>query len=128
MQTPSPQKPAIAPAKRITSLRDLWPFLRPYRYQVALAFVLLCLASGTLLLVPLAFRDLIDFGFGAAKAAGDSNAGSMAGVARIGKLGFGHALARVFMRPKGPGKAGQPGFLDSPAQPAYTPPIHQALP
>jgi len=78
MQTPSPKKPAIAPAKRITSLRDLWPFLRPYRYQVALAFVLLCLASGTLLLVPLAFRDLIDFGFGAAKAAGDSNAGSMA--------------------------------------------------
>ena len=77
MQTPSPQKPAIAPAKRITSLRDLWPFLRPYRYQVALAFVLLCLASGTLLLVPLAFRDLIDFGFGAAKTAGGPASGSM---------------------------------------------------
>ncbi len=29
-----------------------------------MAFVLLCLGSGTLLLVPLAFRDLIDFGFG----------------------------------------------------------------
>lgn len=29
-----------------------------------LAFLLLCLGSGTLLLVPLAFRDLIDFGFG----------------------------------------------------------------
>ncbi len=29
-----------------------------------LAFVLLCLASGTVLLLPLAFRDLIDFGFG----------------------------------------------------------------
>jgi ATP-binding cassette subfamily B protein len=29
-----------------------------------LAFVLLCLGSATILLVPLAFRDLIDFGFG----------------------------------------------------------------
>ena len=29
-----------------------------------MALVLLCLGSGTLLLVPLAFRDLIDFGFG----------------------------------------------------------------
>lgn len=53
-----------APAKHLLSLRDLWPFLRPYRLQVMLAFVLLCLASATLLLVPLAFRDLIDFGFG----------------------------------------------------------------
>jgi ATP-binding cassette subfamily B protein len=45
-------------------LSDLWPFLRPYRARIALAFVLLCLASATILLVPLAFRDLIDFGFG----------------------------------------------------------------
>ena len=45
-------------------MRDLWPFLRPYRGRVALAFVLLCLGSGTILMVPLAFRDLIDFGFG----------------------------------------------------------------
>ncbi len=45
-------------------MRDLWPFLRPYRGRIALAFVLLCLGSGTILMVPLAFRDLIDFGFG----------------------------------------------------------------
>ena len=45
-------------------MRDLLPFLRPYRGKVALAFVLLILASGTVLLLPLAFRDLIDFGFG----------------------------------------------------------------
>jgi ATP-binding cassette subfamily B protein len=32
--------------------------------RVALAFILLCLGSATILLVPLAFRDLIDFGFG----------------------------------------------------------------
>ncbi len=53
--------------KRVASLKDLWPFLRPYRMQASIAFILLCLASGTLLLVPLAFRDLIDFGFGTAK-------------------------------------------------------------
>jgi len=51
-------------AQHISSLWDLWPFLRPYRGRIVLAFVLLCLGSGTLLLVPLAFRDLIDFGFG----------------------------------------------------------------
>ncbi len=53
-----------AKPKRISSLRDIWPFLRPYGKQIFLAFVLLSLASATLLLVPLAFRDLIDFGFG----------------------------------------------------------------
>jgi ATP-binding cassette subfamily B protein len=50
--------------KAYSSLWDLWPFLRPYRGRIALAFVLLCLGSATILLVPLAFRDLIDFGFG----------------------------------------------------------------
>ena len=51
------------PAKKLAPLANLWPFLRPYRSRVLLAFVLLCLGSATLLLVPLAFRDLIDFGF-----------------------------------------------------------------
>ena len=49
--------------KKLSSLAALWPFLKPYRAKVLLAFVLLCLGSATLLLVPLAFRDLIDFGF-----------------------------------------------------------------
>jgi ATP-binding cassette subfamily B protein len=49
---------------RLSTLKGLWPFLRPYRARIALAFVLLCLASATILVVPLAFRDLIDFGFG----------------------------------------------------------------
>jgi len=52
------------PTKKLSSLKDLWPFLKPYRLQAVTAFILLCFASGTLLLVPLAFRDLIDFGFG----------------------------------------------------------------
>ncbi len=55
--------PVKAPAKKLSSLANLWPFLRPYQSRVFLAFVLLCLGSATLLLVPLAFRDLIDFGF-----------------------------------------------------------------
>jgi len=42
----------------------MWPFLHPYRIRIAFAFFLLCVGSGTILLVPLAFRDLIDFGFG----------------------------------------------------------------
>ena len=54
---------AEPPAKKLSSLANLWPFLRPYQSRVFLAFVLLCLGSATLLLVPLAFRDLIDFGF-----------------------------------------------------------------
>ena len=49
--------------KKLSSLAALWPFLKPYRAKVLLAFILLCLGSATLLLVPLAFRDLIDFGF-----------------------------------------------------------------
>ena len=50
--------------RRLSPLKGLWPFLRPYRARIALAFVLLCLGSVTILLVPLAFRDLIDLGFG----------------------------------------------------------------
>lgn len=50
-------------AKTLSPLANLWPFLKPYRTRVFLAFMMLCLGSATLLLVPLAFRDLIDFGF-----------------------------------------------------------------
>src|SRR3569623_1042707 len=55
---------SAASPRPLSALTGLWPFLRPYRARLALAFVLLCLGSGTILLVPLAFRDLIDFGFG----------------------------------------------------------------
>lgn len=53
-----------AAGRKLSALKGLWPFLRPYRPRIALAFVLLCLGSVTILLVPLAFRDLVDFGFG----------------------------------------------------------------
>ena len=58
----TPSRPANP--RSLAPLTGLWPFLRPYRARIALAFVLLCLGSATILLVPLAFRDLIDFGFG----------------------------------------------------------------
>ena len=61
--TIDPPTPSTAP-RRLSALKGLWPFLRPYRARIGLAFVLLCLASATILVVPLAFRDLIDFGFG----------------------------------------------------------------
>jgi len=63
--------------RRLSSLKALWPFLRPYRGRIALAFVLLCLGSATILLVPLAFRDLIDFGFGQRQHAGAGLLGSL---------------------------------------------------
>lgn len=55
--------PDPAARRRLASLSALWPFLRPYRRQLALAFVLLCLGSVVMLMVPLALRQLIDHGF-----------------------------------------------------------------
>jgi ATP-binding cassette, subfamily B, bacterial len=62
-----------ASPRRLSTLKGLWPFVRPYRARIALAFVLLCFGSATILLVPLAFRDLIDLGFGE----GDQPAGGL---------------------------------------------------
>ncbi len=64
------QNSSAASPHRLSALTGLWPFLAPYRARLVLAFVLLCLGSATILLVPLAFRDLIDFGFGASGQAG----------------------------------------------------------
>ncbi|WP_200892087.1 ABC transporter transmembrane domain-containing protein [Methyloterricola oryzae] len=52
-----------ARSQRISTLRALVPFLKPYRSRAVLAFLLLCLASGALLTVPSGFRQLIDEGF-----------------------------------------------------------------
>ena len=67
----------LEPPRKLSTLAGLWPFLRPYRARIALAFVLLCLASTTILLVPLAFRDLIDFGFGQGAPASGSLLGAL---------------------------------------------------
>jgi ATP-binding cassette subfamily B protein len=63
---PAPSAPPPA-GKKLSSLSALWPFLKPYRGRVLLAFVLLCLASAAVLAVPLALRDLVDHGFTAGR-------------------------------------------------------------
>ena len=74
-------------------MRELWPFLRPYRRQVVAAFALLCVGSATILVVPLAFRDLIDLGFGQ-QGLGSAQAGSRGGAGLLGNVGLnGHFLA-----------------------------------
>ena len=52
------------PARRIGALRQLWPFLKPHK---ALAFgwlLFLAMSSGASLVLPMAFRHIIDQGFG----------------------------------------------------------------
>jgi len=88
---PVTQSPPASP-RALSTLKGLWPFLRPYRARLVLAFILLCLGSATILLVPLAFRDLIDFGFGnrAQSNAGLLGAMSLNGhfIALFGLAGF----------------------------------------
>ncbi len=54
----------------LATLRRLAPFLAPYRGRLGLAFLFLCIAAAATLVVPLAFRQLIDHGFSATVAAG----------------------------------------------------------
>ena len=60
MATSKPDRPA---ATNPQSLSGLLPFLKPYRWQIGLALVLLVLAAATTLLFPWAIRHLIDSGF-----------------------------------------------------------------
>ena len=57
---------APAPSRDVRALRDLLPFLRPYRVRIALAGLFLVLAAVTTLVFPIALRLLIDRGFVAA--------------------------------------------------------------
>ena len=50
---------------RLSALRRLLPFCRPYRGRFALALVFLCVAAIATLTIPFAFRNLIDHGFAA---------------------------------------------------------------
>ena len=56
---------APVPRSSLAVLRRLAPFLAPYRARLALAFLFLVIAAGSTLVVPLAFRQLIDHGFSA---------------------------------------------------------------
>jgi ATP-binding cassette subfamily B protein len=62
----STQRPIKPPT--LSLFRGLWPFLRPYRKQLALAFLMLTIAASATLVVPMAFRNLIDLGFSQANA------------------------------------------------------------
>ncbi len=49
-------------ARSLKPLRALWPYLRHYKGTLALALGALLIASGAMLVLPLAFRDVIDQG------------------------------------------------------------------
>jgi ATP-binding cassette subfamily B protein len=49
--------------QKLSPLRELAPFLRPYRWRIAFAFTALLVAAAATMAVPLAFRQLIDIGF-----------------------------------------------------------------
>lgn len=49
-------------ARSLKPLRALWPYLRSYKKTLALAMGALLIASGAMLVLPIAFRDVIDQG------------------------------------------------------------------
>jgi len=55
--------------RSLKPLRELWPYLRKYLGLLIVAMITLLLASGAMLVVPIAFRDLIDRGMAAQDAA-----------------------------------------------------------
>jgi len=52
------------PARRIGALRQLWPFMKAHRALAIGWLVFLGLSSGASLVLPMAFRHIIDQGFG----------------------------------------------------------------
>ncbi|WP_447734886.1 ABC transporter transmembrane domain-containing protein [Rhodanobacter soli] len=52
------------PSRRIGALRGLWPFLKPHRALAVGWLLFLGISSGASLALPLAFRHIIDKGFG----------------------------------------------------------------
>jgi ATP-binding cassette subfamily B protein len=56
--------PTDKPARRIGSLRQLWPFLKPHKALAIGWLVFLALSSGSTLVLPMAVRHMIDAGFG----------------------------------------------------------------
>jgi len=54
----------LRPTRRIGALRELWPFLKPHRWLAVSWLLFLALSSGASLMLPLAFRHIIEKGFG----------------------------------------------------------------
>lgn len=56
----------------IATLKGLVPFMRPYRRQFIIAGIALVLAAVSTLIIPYAFKQMIDLGFGGANSGGKS--------------------------------------------------------
>jgi ATP-binding cassette subfamily B protein len=60
---PSTPAPAAAPGRKLRPLLSLMPYVARYRWQAIAALVALVVAAVTTLVVPIAVRRMIDFGF-----------------------------------------------------------------
>src|SRR5665213_3195168 len=58
-----------AKSRSLRPLRQILPFLKPYRWRIAIALVALIISSAATLVLPVAGRGLIDHGFNAAEVA-----------------------------------------------------------
>ncbi len=56
-------KSDVRPKKKIAEIKLLWGFLSQYKSHIAMALVALVIASGATLMIPYAFRKMIDDGF-----------------------------------------------------------------
>ena len=56
------QLPDRPKSRSLKPLRSLWPYLRRYKGTLALAMGALLMASGAMLVIPIAFKDVIDKG------------------------------------------------------------------
>ncbi|WP_129781646.1 ABC transporter transmembrane domain-containing protein [Peristeroidobacter soli] len=62
----NPERPK---GRSLKPLRELWPYLRKYKGVLSLAMIALLVAAAAMLVIPMAFRDLIDRGMAAQDAA-----------------------------------------------------------
>ncbi len=71
---PGAEQRRVASAARgsLSILRALWPFMTPYRARVAVAAVALLVAAAATLVIPLAFRRMIDLGFASPQGVADA--------------------------------------------------------
>ncbi|MFT3806564.1 ABC transporter transmembrane domain-containing protein [Arenimonas sp.] len=60
----SPDTAALTPTRRVVSLRGLLPFLRPHRLLLLAWLTALGVSSAATLYMPVAFKSMIDQGFG----------------------------------------------------------------
>ncbi len=58
----NPERPK---ARSLKPLRELWPYLSKYKGILSLAMIALLVAAAAMLVIPMAFRDLIDRGMAA---------------------------------------------------------------